>query len=376
MLIHEYLSTPGNSLDTLAHDYAIKVRVNIDLGVVCLNYDQIESNTSLPLVQECRSLVLELDTWEPLSWPFPRFFNLDENKTHSFDWANFETWEKLDGSLISIWNHKSQGWQVSTRSVPDGSNSYNECPETFRQLLERTLLDMGTSFSTVTSFFDPGYSYTFELQTPETQVLTIVTDRKLSLLAIRSLADLQEVHIHDWLKGHPGFPLPSAPHYPGFTLETVRATVQTRDPLAYEGYVLVDAQFNRIKVKSTAWVLMAGCRDSVGKSPRARVEIILQGKDDDIMGILPLNLQAKMVDLKQLILALSQSLEIEYERFKGIQEQKDFAMTVLKLATLPQAMFALRKGMVTSGLEFLKKSRPRDILEWVHLKDEDIQDSA
>ena len=42
---------------------------------VLLKYNQIESDLSIPEVQECRGLILTKDTWEILSFPFTKFFN-------------------------------------------------------------------------------------------------------------------------------------------------------------------------------------------------------------------------------------------------------------------------------------------------------------
>lgn len=373
--IQTYLLTPGNSLETLARDYAIKQRVNELLDVVSLNYDAIASDVSIPMVGECRALILELGTWRVMSMPFRRFFNYEENRCPQFNWEKFDTWEKLDGSLISFWSHK-EGWQVSTRSNPTGSNTYDECPETFRELVERTLREMGTSLEEVTQYFVPECSYAMELQTPETQVVTRVVDRCLSLLAVRNRETLQEVHVHDWHKIYKTFPLPIVQHYPGFTLDAVKEAVQGRNPLEHEGYVLMDDQFNRIKMKSSAYVLMSSRRDSLAKSNRARCELIQLGQDDDVMGILPVFLQERITDLKARMSRFSKEIDSDYLKFKHIVDQKEFALRVIKESIHAPAMFALRKGFVESGIEYVREARPASILKWVNVKDDDEEESV
>jgi len=64
LAVQRYLNEPGNTLDTLYFDYAIKVKHDERLGVVCLNYDQIESPENSEIVQDCRGLILELNTWK------------------------------------------------------------------------------------------------------------------------------------------------------------------------------------------------------------------------------------------------------------------------------------------------------------------------
>jgi len=118
----EYLRS-GKTLEDLKSELAIRYRVDEKLNVVCLNYSMIESPMSNEIVQECRSLILDMGSWDVLGWSFKKFFNYGEGHIPSdFDWNQFETFEKLDGSLITVWHHSKYGWQIATRSVPDGSS--------------------------------------------------------------------------------------------------------------------------------------------------------------------------------------------------------------------------------------------------------------
>lgn len=100
----------------LKDELSVSVREDQNLGVVCLNYNQILSPMTNPIVQECRALVLDAKTWDVRSWVFGKFFNLGEGDKISkqFDWNAFKTYEKLDGSLIHFWFHPSEGWQCGT----------------------------------------------------------------------------------------------------------------------------------------------------------------------------------------------------------------------------------------------------------------------
>ena len=94
--VQNYLLS-GNSLSDLETLYGIKYRVDTKLGVVCLNYNPIVSPVSVPMVQECRALILELNTWNVLSLPFYRFYNYGEiHVPTSFNWNKFGTFMKLD----------------------------------------------------------------------------------------------------------------------------------------------------------------------------------------------------------------------------------------------------------------------------------------
>lgn len=71
-----------------------------------------------------------------------------------------------------------------------------------------------------------------------------------------------------------------------------------RDPSQYEGLVVCDHAFRRCKVKSAAYMALAHVRDSVGKSARSMLELILLGKEDDARPMLPAYLVERMDAMK------------------------------------------------------------------------------
>lgn len=64
------------AIEELTKEFAIKVR-QYDEGLLVLNYDQIESPKSHPIVMECRALILDTD-FNVVSRAFDRFFNIHE----------------------------------------------------------------------------------------------------------------------------------------------------------------------------------------------------------------------------------------------------------------------------------------------------------
>ena len=47
-------------------------------NLVCLKYNQIESDFSQEIVRECRGLILDSDTADIVCYPFYKFFNYGE----------------------------------------------------------------------------------------------------------------------------------------------------------------------------------------------------------------------------------------------------------------------------------------------------------
>lgn len=372
MLVQDYLRS-GKSLDDLKADYAINYRVDEFLNVVNLNYSMIESPLGEPIVQECRCLILELGTWDVWGISLRKFFNYGEGHVpFDFDWGNFKTYEKLDGSLILLWFHPIHGWQVSSRSVPDGSSQVDDSGLTFKTLVLQTLEDMGTSWRTLTTYLEPRYSYVCELTCMENQVVVQHTERKLTLLAVRSTREpfFKESSLDNFTNYNYDFPLPVVTQYEGFSKEAVLQAVQERNPLEHEGYVLVDNYFNRVKVKSSTYVLMSHQRDGLGKSNRARLELVLSGHDDDILPILPLFIQDKINEIKTRLAVLISKVTQTYTEIQHLEGQKEFAAEACKYP-YSAILFALRSNKIPSVTAWLTQANPKGVLEWLKMSEEE-----
>jgi hypothetical protein len=383
--VQKYLRC-GKTIENLCAEFSIKARVDPALGVVSLNYDQINSVMSLQIVQECRALILELDTWEVLSWPFKKFFNYGEGHIpEDFDWGSFSTLEKLDGSLISLWFKKVSDtpgplYQAyfSTRSVPDANCGYDESGDTFLSLIKKTIVEMEAKYGNYKgeflNHFMTGYSYAFELTTPENQIVVQHNERCLTLIGVRDLETLEEVDIYEWARDT--YPYPVVKGVMGLNLEAVKQKVSEINPLDEEGYVLIDENFNRIKIKSDAYLLLSRSRDNLGKSARARLEIILIDKMDDVWPIQPKWIQEKLTSMKEAIRTLALYIDLQYVQVCDIEGQKDFALEIKGLP-YKDALFQLRSKKVESAIDWVRNyglKNSRKLLDLLKIVVEDLDD--
>ena len=69
--------------------------------LVLLKYNQVESDMSLELVRECRGIILDETTFEPVCVPFFKFFNAGEPNAAEVDWKTAWTSAKKDGCVHS-----------------------------------------------------------------------------------------------------------------------------------------------------------------------------------------------------------------------------------------------------------------------------------
>lgn len=366
--VQEFLRS-GGTLAQLEEQYGIKSRVHDFFKVVCLNYDQINSPMGEEIVHECRALILELGTWNILSWPFKKFFNVGEGHVPAdFDWDNFTAFDKLDGSLIHIWRHPRYGWQIATRSVPDADCPFDDSETTFKTLVIDTLLEMGLGWDILTSHLTPGFCYTFELTAPENQVVVMYEKRTLTLTGVRNLETLEETLPSEWLKEHHTLAIPCAKEYHGWSKEFAAMQVSSLNPREAEGYVLLDSHWNRAKIKSEAYCFMSNSRDALGKSNRARLELILSEKDDDVLPVLPVFVQKKILALKTELHAFVRTLEHSYTRIADIEDQKEFAMQATQYR-YSGFLFSMRKTKM-SALEICKQTTPQKLLEFLSFSED------
>ena len=68
-------------------------------GFVLLKYDLLYSDFNLPIVKECRGIILT-DAGRVVCCPFFKFFNYGESYADSIDWATARVQEKIDGSIM------------------------------------------------------------------------------------------------------------------------------------------------------------------------------------------------------------------------------------------------------------------------------------
>lgn len=314
-LVCEYLRT--HSFADLMREHGVDASIGTRPYKASLNYDQIEAKENDPLARECRGLIIATPYGSPLptdgtvgetvvlARPFDRFFNHGQGHAPDLDLTHPDTriFEKLDGTLCLVYHddHANE-WCVATRSVPDadkplgGMALSGEGAWTFRSLFEHALsAGHNITFAELQRYLSMSAVYLFELTTPWNMIVVRHDSARLHWLAAR-YRDGEE--ICPTTKPNP---IPHAPMYPVGTLSELLTFINSRGPSESEGCVVrmgSNGEYRRVKVKSAAYVAAARLKDSVGSSPRAMLEAVLLGHDDDVMSLLPPPLQAEMVRIR------------------------------------------------------------------------------
>lgn len=364
LAVQEFLRT-GGTLAALAEECTIKaVRHRAYPNLVLLKYSQIASDMSLPIVQECRGIILdEADQWRVVSRGYSKFFNYGEPNAAEIDWATARVQEKVDGSLCSVYEYAGT-WHVATTGNPDAGGPVGDSAFTFAELFWETLgIYLGEDWDTA-PWEKSDWCYLFELTTPHNRVVVNHLTAGLTLLGVRDRVSGQWVKTTDTVMARV---VPVVREYPLQSFADIQATFNGMDPLAQEGYVVVDALGRRVKVKHPGYVAIHHMKD--GMTPKSLLEVIQRGEVPEVAAHFP-NLAEAFNAIKAEYDALADAIDAAYVPIKYTETQKDFAAQALAFP-YSSALFDIRRGKAANGRDFLAKATLPSLLRLMGLKEED-----
>lgn len=340
--VQKYLRGTG-TLETLEATYAVKARRHSQWpNLVLLKYNQIESPFTEELVRECRGLILdEAQGWNVVCLTYTKFFNHGEGHAAPIDWSTAKVYEKLDGSLIQLYWY-ADAWRVATSGTPDADTPVGDFGTTFSLMFDEAARTYGLQWAAL----DRSCCYAFEICGPLNRVVVRHDGLKLYLHGVRDLQNGMEldpeVYSHH-------IQIPCAPNFKLGNFEDCVAAAAQLDPLAQEGYVVVDGAFNRVKIKSPAYVALHHAKDGL-LSRRMMSNVIRTGEAEEFRTALDAfpELAGEFDKLLVLHEAVVFDAEVVYRQHVDIEDQKEFALKV-KEEKISGVLFALRKQRLRRG---------------------------
>eukprot|EP00900_Chrysochromulina_parva_P025831 jgi/Chrpa1/7882/Chrysochromulina_OHIO_Genome00017712-RA len=246
----------GMSLDDFCDAYKLTARHHPQLPLVQLSYDQRASDVANAVVQECRGLLLEKNTWRVVMMPFSKFFNADEPNAkatrEAFDWSTARVYEKLDGSLTTLYWYGGC-WHVASMRLPAADGEVpGSSGGTFACIFWKAFAAAG--FSLPIAPAAQQRCFMFELCLPGHTIVVRHATASLSLIGARDLVRLEELDV-EVVGAEYGWTTPARLPAP-VSLAAVQAAARALNPVEHEGYVAVDGCFRRLKVKSPSYVAL------------------------------------------------------------------------------------------------------------------------
>lgn len=310
-----------NGLESLNKDFGINVKL-YEEGLIVLNYDQIESPKN-DITNECRSLILDKE-FNVVSRSFDRFFNYGENFA-TFDPKKATAFEKVDGSLIKIYNYGGV-WYVATRGTAFAESGVNGWDITFKDMVFKALEVSGEDDFQLKAnhWFSKDFTYIFEVTGVENRVVTRYQGYSLYLLATRQN---QTGDYYDPFSpfNRDGFKI-KAPKQ--FKFDSIEACLETAKhlPDLQEGYVMYEGGVPVCKVKSPAYVAVHHIRGE-GLSPKRIAELVVINEQEEYLNYFEEDREhfTPYVEALDNTLTLAQDV---YNKAKDCETQKEFALWV------------------------------------------------
>ena len=326
------------------------VKAKREDGFVLLKYDQIHSDFSLPLVRECRGLILdERDNYRPVCVPFFKFGNFGESYVPEIDWSTARVQEKVDGSIIKLW-HCRGNWQVSSNSEIDARNAHINSALLIgakQTSLYTLFMEAWHKTGILIENLDKNCTYMFELTSPHNRVVVKYADVTIRHIGTRHNDTLLECDLDI------GVARPKTFSFSGLD-DCIESAKQLGDN--DEGYVVVDKYYNRIKIKSPRYVALNHLVQGVTTLGNV-VEIIQKNEQEEFLTYFPeyIGVFSKVIDG---INRFSKRQTDALERINSIRyaSRKELAEAVSK-EECPACLFVLIDGKEANARDWLM-SRP------------------
>lgn len=344
----------GLGLEEAVEKYKLKINRSTRYpNLVQFKYNQLESDMSDALVRQCRGIIMdEADNWEIVARPFDKFFNYGEHLAASIDWKTARVLEKLDGTCCFLYYY--EGWQVATLGSADASGPVGGFNMTFKDLFWSVFTDKGYTvpnpmWSTVT--------FIFELMTPFNRVVVNHKESDLKLLGAR-IADGDESAIT-------GADYETVTAYTLENLKAIEETFVKMDFTKQEGYVVVDANYNRIKVKHPGYVRIHHLKDSF--TLRNIVDCIRKGEAIELINYFPEH-KALVTMVQDSFFGLIDEITEAWHANIHIIQQKEFALAVKDLR-FSGVLFAVRNGKRQSPTDALQQMQIDSLIDLLRVKE-------
>lgn len=365
----KYLNQHG--LQSLIDTYSINVTYNEDCSEMILNYDQLESPKSHPIVKECRSLTLDTKTFEVVGRAFDRFFNYGEVDgvvdVSDGDWLKLE---KCDGSLIKIYysfNHDK--WVLTSRGSFADSTMLLFPAITLKERIFRDvgfmaddedLDDAQYNLDTFGSdILNETKTYIFEYVGFHNPHVQRYTKNELVLTGVRDnesgeyyTYDEMVETVEEFKEFHRDLNIRVCDASLVSDMNDVVEAAKEL-PNLEEGYVVWNQTTGaRYKVKNPAYLQMSKLRNNGIFVPRRIVGLALLGNAGELLSYFP-EFEPVFKPHIERVDALLHELHEVWDKSKHIEDKKTFALTI-KDCKLKAILFEAKKWKI-SPKEVMKK---------------------
>jgi RNA ligase len=256
--------------------------------------------------------------------------------------------EKIDGSMILLYWYVGE-WHINTRGS-FGNGELNFTGKSWSEWVWQ-LLDIK-----VVNELDKKSTYVMEFVSPYNKIVKHYSQPKLYLLTVINNESGVELLHEDTTKIAAMLKVDRPKFY---QLENVAAASEFLvknshiDP-TFEGFVLIDSNWRRLKLKSEIYVTLHHLVNNGNFfNPKRLVPLILNKEIDEIITYLP-EIKYSVDEIKLKLDVAYTELGQLYESTKHIENQKEFALSIVGKTPFIGILFNARKTKTAIKDEWLK----------------------
>lgn len=244
-LIVNFIENHPNDWKELLEAKNIKIKFSQTDYRAIFNYG-IECDFSDPIVQEARGIIINIDTLEVVCWPFRKFGNYNESYVDAIDWNSAKVQEKVDGSIVKLYWFNDE-WVWATNSIIDARDANVSLTNfTFYDLIHKAVNYGDIPFNQLNKDF----TYIFELISPYNKVVIEYYKTALYHTGTRDNITGKEYNINIGIMKPKEYLITSFER----ALAAAKELNSDSTQVNAEGFVVVDKNWHRIKIKSPAYL--------------------------------------------------------------------------------------------------------------------------
>lgn len=325
----------GTSVEQLQEEFKLSVKTHKEYPQLKLfKYDQIKSPFQEKIVQESRGIVLdEGDNWNIVAFPYEKFFNLGESLAAAIDLNSLQVATKEDGSLMTLYYYDNN-WQVASSGTPDASG--RTCSGiSYKKVFWDTWNELNYKLPTDTNF-----CYMFELCTRDTIVVVEHLKSRIIFHGARNLKTFREVHPNQIGEN---YNWEIVKYHDLKTLEQVKKYAEEFTATENEGFIAVDKDFNRVKIKSIQYVEFHHTEGAQKHDDASILKIIQTNESEEYLAYFP-KYKERHNEILEIYRTKQKFLEELYESI-DCDNIKEFALA-LKGEPFSSVLFQLKRSKI------------------------------
>lgn len=304
---------------------------------VLLKYNQIESSFYEEIVKECRGIIFRKNDWKIVCFPFKKFFSYGEiyADTINFDTAKIQ--EKIDGSIIKLW-YDNNSWIISTNGLIDAEEATTPLGYSFKDLFIEGLMNNIDNLNDFYASLNKDYTYIFEMVNLLSKVVIAYNKPDVYHIGTRNNITLKELDVD--------INIHKPKNYSFNNLDDVVSMSKTL-PFNNEGYVVVDKNWNRIKIKSPSYLAVSRIKNIGALSAKRIMDIILKNEQSEVLAIFP-EYTEYFNFVENIFLKFKNNILKDIQEIKNLKfnNKKEFAEKVIK-TQLSSFFFIVYDGKLT-----------------------------